>query len=56
MDLYTHRMSGSRMQFKCRECNLLWHRNYTGAGGFEWALSPGEFFGSDIPGWQRPDR
>ena len=52
-DLYTNRMSGSRVQFKCRGCSFLWVRSYTGEGKFEWTASPGEFFGSDIPGRQK---
>ncbi len=55
-DLYTHRMAGSRMQFKCRACNLLWTRTYKGEGGFEWNLSQGEIFGADTPGWHQPEK
>ena len=55
-DLFTHRMAGSQMQFKCRACNRLWTRSYQGEGAFEWKLSPGEIFGSDTPGWHQPER
>ncbi len=49
-------MAGSRMQFKCRACNLLWTRTYKGEGGFEWNLSQGEIFGADTPGWHQPEK
>jgi hypothetical protein len=55
-DLFTHRMAGTQMQFKCRACNLLWIRGDTGEGGFEWAMSSGEFFGAGTPGWHQPER
>ena len=52
-DLFTHRMSGSQVQFKCRACSLLWSRSYKDDGGFDWKRSPGEFFGSNMPGWRQ---
>lgn len=55
-DLFTHRMAGSQMQFKCRACSLLWTRKVKGDGGFEWIMSPGEFFGTDTPGWHQPEK
>jgi hypothetical protein len=48
-DLFTNRMSGSRVQFKCRACSFLWVRSYAGEGKFEWAVSPSEFIGSEVP-------
>ena len=54
--LFTHRMTGSRVQFKCRACDLLWFRDQAADGSFEWSLSSGAFFGADMPGSQRPDR
>lgn len=53
-ELFAHRMSGSRMQFKCRSCGALWHRTYTGEGAFEWTHSSGDFLGSEIPGRRAP--
>jgi hypothetical protein len=55
-DLFTHRMSGSVVQFKCRACNFLWNRDYTADGTFVWTASSGDFFGSNTPGWQQPER
>lgn len=53
-DLYSHRMSGSRMLFKCRACDSLWQRDYAGEGAFVWTASPGEFLGSEVPGRRDP--
>jgi len=52
-DLFTYRMAGKRLQFKCVACELLWVRDYKGGGGFEWARSTDEFAGLAPPGLRR---
>ena len=47
--LFAYRMAGSRMQFKCRECDSLWTRSYKGEGGLDWSASLDE-----LPGWEAP--
>ena len=51
-DLFAYRMAGSRMQFKCRNCDALWTRSCKGEGAFDWAASSEDLPGLHAPGWQ----
>ena len=52
--LFTHRMAGSQMQFKCADCGLLWTRTYAGEGAFQWMLATGEILGPELPRGRHP--
>jgi hypothetical protein len=51
-DLFAYRMTGSKIQFKCRDCESFWTRNYRGEGGFDWMQLRDELPGAPVPGWR----
>ena len=48
--LFTHRLSGSQMQFKCRSCGALWTRTSKAGGAYAWAPSEEGQVGIAAPG------
>lgn len=46
--LFVHTMDRGQMQFKCRACDCVWIRRYSGASQFEWVSTIGER-GMEVP-------
>lgn len=52
-ELFTFKIGGGLLQFKCRACDSLWSRSYAGEGAFDWTLAAEELRAAEIPGWRR---
>ena len=48
-DLFTHSMTGTIMQFRCKACGSIWLRRYASDGRFAWAAPDGEHSGVALP-------
>ena len=55
VDLFVHKMQGSRIQFYCRTCSTLWLRVHTDTS-YRWSESARELHAIPVPRSSSPDR
>lgn len=53
VDLFVHKMQGSRVQFYCRTCSTIWMRTSV-EGSYRWSEPTRELDAAPVPG-SRPD-